>query len=490
MLGSTLLSIGVLVGPSGAQVDAQPEGRWSQFQGGPDHAGNALDGPPPGYAEIWSLDAPLGGPGDRSGLSAPVIAGGLVVSVGPDEVIAVEASSGVERWRIDRREGPPIQPAVSGEGPDAVVVFPEGYGPNPPTGDASTVTSTTPSPSAGGDGGDDATSGVELVAVALADGTEVWRTPLESPSRSGVTAAGDAVYVGANDGTVTALDAASGSIRWSEPAGGEVLRPVAVVDDLVVATSLGDLDAVLAVIALRDDDGSEAWRYEPPVPVTLGSAPAVGAGSVIVGLADRTVRAIDLATGAPRWSARLNAEVSLFAAPAIAEDDVIALDVAGQVYRLDGATGERIWDHALNAAVLWSSPVITGSHVLVATNRGELFALELGTGDLVWQADLADGLVRTLAVTSDLLVAVRSGSAPGLVGLEHDPEAPLTRIVTPTAFDPGAQARSFAMAAIPLIAIALVLGRVLSRRLGPAELGAERAIDPIEDALGDPGNTR
>jgi outer membrane protein assembly factor BamB len=491
--GATVLACSVLALALAPVVAvAQSLDGWTQFQGRADHLGSVADGPEPAFAESWSLEEPVGGATGTEGLSGIVAADGLVVTVGSEAVIAVESSTGADAWRIDRDGGPPVQPAIADGADGPVVVFPEGYGPNPPTpaptvaspeDTASTSPDATASPA---DDDDDAVSGVDLVAVSLADGEEVWRTELPSPSRSGVSASGDVVLVGGNDGSVTALEAATGEIRWTQPVGDAVYAPVAVAGDLALASSAGTDGGAFAVVALGVSDGTQAWRYEPGGAAFFGSSAAVADGTAFVAFDDATVRAFDAATGEERWLARMN-DISAATPPVVADDLVITVDVGGQVYAFDRATGESVWDHALNVGRpnVRSAAVVTGAHVVVPTTRGELFTVELATGDLVSSTDIADGPLRSLAVADGMLLGVRGGSRPGLVALGHDPEGPLFRVTSPTIFEPGTSAAAFAMAALPLVVLLILLGRFLSGRLGRPTLGRPTPVDPIEDALDD-----
>lgn len=473
-----LLAVFAALAPAGsAQAGGDPG--WTQLAGGPDHRGWAPEGPEAPYAEAWALEEAIGGPTGSSGLSAAAVTDGIAVTVGPDAVIAVDETTGAERWRIDRAAGPPVPPAIVGDGADALAVFVEGFGPNPPTAAAGGTPTSTPADAP------DASGGVDLVAVALADGEERWRADLPSPSRSGVAASGDAVYVGGNDGSVTAVDAATGSLRWTQPVGGSVLGPPAVVGDLVVVSAAGDIDTAFVAAALEPGDGSIVWRYEPAASTNLGGGAATADGLAYVALDDRTVRAVDLADGAERWVARLNWIVSPLSAPAVAADHVVVVDLAGQVYAIDRRTGERLWDHALNVGVVRSAPVVSGTNVLIASVSGELLALDLGTGDLVFRSDTADGVLRTLAVSDERVIGVRAGSRPGLVAFEADPGGELVRIGSPTIADAGTLATNAAIALIPLVGVLLVFGRLLAARMGPATLAPSAAHDPIEDEPGE-----
>ena len=460
---------------------------WSQFQGGPAHRGVAADGPSPPFAEAWTLDEPLGGATGAEGLSGVVAADGVVVTVGPDTVIALDAATGVERWTIDRAGGPAVQPATAA-GPDGtIVVFPEGYGPNAPT-------SATPSPTASpvADDDDDDARTVELVAVALDGGDEVWRTELPSPSRSGVTATADGsvVLVGGNEGSVSAVEASSGDVRWTQDVGGSVDAAIAATDELALVSAPGEDGGPFAVVGLTLADGSEAWRYEPGAATFFGSPAAIGDATAYVATDDATVRAIDAANGQERWIARMN-DITAATPPIVLDDVVIAADVGGQVYAFDPVSGARRWDHALNVGRpnVRSAPVSVGTSVVVPTARGELFAVEQATGDLVWSADVADGLVRSLAVADGRVIAVRGGTEPGLVAFEHDPSGTLVRIESPTIFDAGDFATALAVAAVPMVLVVTLAGKALAARLGPPTLGRSMPRDPIEDAIDEDGTT-
>jgi outer membrane protein assembly factor BamB len=457
---------------------------WTQFQGGPQHTGFVPDGPSPAFVEAWRFAEPLGGPNGVTGLSAPVVAGDEVIVVGPQAVIGVGLGDGAERWRNPRDPGPPVTPAVGTTAGPPIVVYTEGFGPNPPGSESPTTSIASPSgPSPSGPVAPSASpadaprTGGDAHAVALAlrgDHAERWRVPLPSGSRTGVTIEGDTAYIGTNDGSVTAFELSTGDARWTANAGGFLDAPLAVSGGLVLVGVTGDEQTAYTLVALRTADGSEAWRYTPDTSAQIAGVPAIGDGMAFVGLVDQTLRAISLVDGAERWVARLNARVGLQGAPAIADDGVVAVDLLGQVYRLDWVTGERVWDHALNTSVPRSSPVVTDGSVLVAARDGELLAVEASSGDLVWRGAASANLLRTLAVSGELVLGVTGGSSPGLVAWRHDPAGALTRVVTPTKIDPARLLVGFIAGAIPVVAVLWLLGRLLAARFGAASEDSAR----------------
>ncbi|WP_435125152.1 PQQ-binding-like beta-propeller repeat protein [Halobaculum sp. D14] len=97
----------------------------------------------------------------------------------------------------------------------------------------------------------DADAGV--LAYNLAGGEPLWRTRLPAPeARSATTtpaAAGDRVFVGTADGTLAALDAATGERRWSRPVGSEVYTAPLVGDRRVFVGVERDRSAELVAVS-------------------------------------------------------------------------------------------------------------------------------------------------------------------------------------------------------------------------------------------------
>jgi glucose dehydrogenase len=301
-----------------------------------------------------------------------------------------------------------------------------------------------------------------------------------------VTAGADAVYVGGVDGSVTAVDTRTGEIRWTVPVGSTGIHvPVALAGDLVLVSATGGDERPFAVVALRADDGSQAWRYEPGATVVFGSAASVADDVAYIAGDDATVRAIDATTGDERWMARAN-DIGPAAPPVLVDDLVVVADVGGQVTAFDRETGEHRWDHALNVGRpnVRSAAVATSSVVLVPTVEGELYAVESASGDLVSKVDVGDGLLRSLAIAGDVVIGVRGGRDAGLVGIGHDLDGVVFRTPSPTTFDPATFATNAAIAIVPIVAVALLCGRVLRRRVGPARIGGGASPhDPLEDGL-------
>lgn len=437
----------VLARPVGAQQAAPV---WSQFQGGPGHSGALEDGPQPPYRPLWTFRA------SRGALSGAVIMGDVVISVGRSAVYGIDLATGERRWQLFRNGGPISMPAVGVTPNRQVLAFVD---------EAEGI-------------------GASLVGVDLSDMREVWRTPLEATSRSGVTVEGATAFVADDDGNVYAVNIATGAIRWTAKGVGEVLAPPAVSDGNVYVSGR-DPDSLRAqLLALDEGTGRKEWEFSPQVGVTTVSGPSAGDGSVVAGFADRMVRSFVADGGEERWG---SLTISLFlpaTALAIQPGTVFVADVSGGLYRLNSQTGHRDWGHQNNDLVVGSSPVVSGGAVLLGLDDGRLVAFDPASGDLVWQGAPSPGSIGPIALSPDVVVAAvaaEGGIPGGLVAFEHDPEGTLVRVSSPTEVDPG---RLFGNYAIALVVTALVLFvplRLLARRLGPPAFAWEEE-GPEEDA--------
>jgi outer membrane protein assembly factor BamB len=114
---------------------------------------------------------------------------------------------------------------------------------------------------------------------------QLWSLPVGETSWSSALVAGDALYVGVDDG-LAAIDLDSHTIRWEVGTGGIVSSSPALAGDLVV---VGSRDGY--VYAVNSASGEIEWRVATQGAVT--SSPAVSGGTVFVGSHDGKLYAIE-----------------------------------------------------------------------------------------------------------------------------------------------------------------------------------------------------
>lgn len=143
-----------------------------------------------------------------------------------------------------------------------------------------------------------------LVAVDAATGVEKWRYRSSGSSYlfGGGTAAAPAVaggvaYAGFADGSVAALDLATGQPKWTQRTAGGVISSPAVSGDLVY---VGSNDG--AVRGFDAATGQPLWTYR--LGPWVASSPAISGNALVVGAWDGNLYAFTPSGGpaVPRWS--------------------------------------------------------------------------------------------------------------------------------------------------------------------------------------------
>jgi outer membrane protein assembly factor BamB len=185
----------------------------------------------------------------------------------------------------------------------------------------------------------------------------------KSGARISPAVADGRVYVAGVDGTIEALDAATGNSVWTRHEGRR------------------------AGGWIRQRENSQRWT----------GGPAVAGDLLVVGGLDGQVRAFSSADGSPRWEATTSSEV--IAAPAIADGIVVVRADDGRVSGFDAADGSRKWVYEQSVPPLSqrgnSAPRIDGGAVYVAFDNGKVMALGLADGNPLWAQNLATGEGRT-----------------------------------------------------------------------------------------------
>ncbi|MCD4701114.1 MAG: PQQ-binding-like beta-propeller repeat protein [Candidatus Aegiribacteria sp.] len=144
------------------------------------------------------------------------------------------------------------------------------------------------------------------------------------------------LYFGCNDGNLRAVDALSGSVKWT------------------FGTACG-----------------------------ICGEPAVDSETVYFGGQDGVIYALDRYSGNKRWSAGLGYHV--FCNTAVLSDTLIVTgNSMGKVCALDARSGEPVWDDEIGGIVL--GPVIVNSMAVFSTESGNIVAFD-PAGNQLWSRD-------------------------------------------------------------------------------------------------------
>lgn len=181
-----------------------------------------------------------------------------------------------------------------------------------------------------------------------------------SGARMAPNAAADGrVYAASIDGTIEAIDAATGRTVWNKRLGG----------------SKGWL--------WKRSDHSLRWS----------GGPSVDGDLLVVGGLDGQVYALSTQDGAERWHAQINSEI--ISPPAIGGGFVVVRGNDGKLHGLDAADGSHKWlfDQTVPALSLRanSAPLIANGVVYDGTDNGRVTAVRLDDGNELWTQTLATG---------------------------------------------------------------------------------------------------
>jgi outer membrane protein assembly factor BamB len=127
----------------------------------------------------------------------------------------------------------------------------------------------------------------------------------------------------------------------------------------------------------------------------LATAPVVGGGMLFAVDTQGEVHAFDAATGARRWSHRVEVTSdfrnSTFGGGAsYFEGKVYANNGAGDVFALDAQTGAEVW-RVKPAGPLRGSPTVAFNAVYVMTTDNQIHALNIADGTPIWDKAAATG---------------------------------------------------------------------------------------------------
>ena len=233
------------------------------------------------------------------------------------------------------------------------------------------------------------TRGGGVQAWEAATGERLWelsgaQTDFETPEAGPVIKAGT-VYVW-GDGRLYALDARTGSERWSYPVGDSSMTggvPVRLLpaDDGVVYVSAGS-----RVFALDAAGGAERWRFDAPAaflcPPAFVPGAAIAGGGVYLADYLGTVYALDAVNGHDRW--RIATESRQSTEPVVVADGLVHLGSGSALYTLDAVSGTPRWRFATGGEVV-GAPVVADGRVHFGSADHCLYTLDAVGGRLRWK---------------------------------------------------------------------------------------------------------
>ncbi|MEA2148456.1 MAG: hypothetical protein QOD69_286, partial [Solirubrobacteraceae bacterium] len=197
------------------------------------------------------------------------------------------------------------------------------------------------------------------------------------------------LYVGTEDGTVYALRASSGAVRWRMRAAGAVKGAIALDAGKLYFGDYGG-----KVHAIRRSNGRKVWEVSPTGgPLGLGegnfySSAAVQYGRVYIGSTNGDVYSFSATDGKLAW--RKHTGNYVYASPAVGQvrggpPTVYVGSYDGRFYALNARSGATRWVRALGQRISGAATIV-GDLVFVSDlGTRTTWALGARTGRTAWK---------------------------------------------------------------------------------------------------------
>jgi outer membrane protein assembly factor BamB len=189
-----------------------------------------------------------------------------------------------------------------------------------------------------------------------------WRVETGGQISASPTVTDGTLYVGNNDGSLYAIDVASGQVLWKAHVTNPLMSDPLVYGDVVI---VGEGDPT-------------SRTSSPSEPVMVGQGPSA-------------LIAFDRSGGGVRWQTQLSG--SAMPTPAIIDGILVNHDGAGYINGLDPATGKKRYARWLGsmASMTAALPVGSGDFVTTGVGSNAVWRLHADGGGVVWRSAFSKG---------------------------------------------------------------------------------------------------
>jgi len=255
----------------------------------------------------------------------------------------------------------------------------------------------------------------EVVALNAADGQEKWIAKVGNEILSAPAIGGGMVFVHSNDGRVTAFDAETGARRWfhsvETPAltvrgsSGITLGPgilfVGGDNGTLTALNMNDGNVLWSTPVAEADGRSELERM-----ADVDAAPVLEGTSLFASSYKGRTVAIDGPSGQVMWTSDHGGARGA----SVSNSAVVVTDKGGLVVGLDRNSGGSLWQQSGLANRNVSAPAVQGDYAVVGDMDGVLHWLRLNDGAFAARSKIGDAVIgRPVVVDGILVVQSRDG---------------------------------------------------------------------------------
>lgn len=190
-----------------------------------------------------------------------------------------------------------------------------------------------------------------VLALNATSGAERWFFISAAPMAASPVYAAGWVFAPAKDGSLYALDARTGSVRWRTAVQAGVSSPAYHDGILYVAGGVSSFGGPGKVTALNATTGATVWSFTPNGVVQSSVTYAAGSVVFATNAANGTIYVLEAKSGGLDWTYTPSPAQYIFGSPVVADGMVFAVSDNGHVYAFASAgpapLGPSIWTFVL-----------------------------------------------------------------------------------------------------------------------------------------------
>ncbi len=239
-------------------------------------------------------------------------------------------------------------------------------------------------------------------ALDAATGTELWRFKTEDSVTTAPTIGEGVVYVPSNDGRLYALDIESGEERWQFDTEDSISAGVTLHSDPESGEPwvvFNGYDGITR--CLRASDGSLVWEYDTGDLIN-GAVAVLDNTYGVFGGCDARFHVVNLADGKPVRSVETDAQIT--SSVATFGNFAYCGNYANQVVAADIMAGEIKWIYEDRGLPFMSAPAANAETVFIGSRDKHLHAIDRMTGERHWKFKTGERIEGSSILFEDAVV--------------------------------------------------------------------------------------
>ncbi len=226
-----------------------------------------------------------------------------------------------------------------------------------------------------------------IYALEPREGTLLWEKNLSMPVEHTLAYDKGRLFAVCQDGTVYALDADTGTTLWRQSLGNPRNRWIysapTIKDDVVYCGNSGHfaaIDAASGSVVWTNEDGHD-WISSYISPTIAGEHVVNGGVWLSFGKSLHSLYAMNLKTGERSWSVP---SVGFHASPSVSRDALYATDTRSDLYRVSHENGTVQWKESLENGWSTTTPVLTDTMLLAGSGQGTVYGFDTDAKTIRW----------------------------------------------------------------------------------------------------------